>query len=38
MYVGYVPGFAGTHSQAEPLEELKWNLTEIVEILLEDDD
>jgi len=26
LYVGYVPGFAGAHSQAETLDELKRNL------------
>lgn len=38
MYVGYVPGFAGAHSQAESLDELKENLTEVVVMLLEDGD
>ena len=36
MYVGYVPGFAGAHSQAESLDELKSNLQEVVQMLLED--
>jgi len=36
LYVGYVPGFPGAHSQAETLEELKENLKEVVEMLLED--
>ena len=26
LYVGYVPGFAGAHSQRETLEELNANL------------
>lgn len=34
--VGYIPGFAGAHSQAESLTELYQNLTEVVEMLLED--
>ena len=36
LYVGYVPGFAGAHSQGETLDELNRNLTEVVEMLLED--
>ena len=36
LYVGFVPGFPGAHSQAETLEELKGNLTEVVEMLMED--
>ncbi len=36
LYVGYVPGFSGAHSQAESLDELKENLTEVVLMLLED--
>jgi predicted RNase H-like HicB family nuclease len=35
-YVGYVPGFAGAHSQGETLEELRRNLREVIEMLLED--
>ena len=35
MYVGYVPGFSGAHSQGETLGELNRNLTEVVEMLLE---
>lgn len=35
-FVGYVPGFAGAHSQAETLEELRANLTEVIAMLLED--
>ena len=38
MYVGYVPGFAGAHSQAETLDELHGNLREVIEMLLEDGD
>lgn len=37
LYVGYVPGFHGAHSQAETLDELKENLLEVIEMLLEDE-
>lgn len=36
LYVGYIPGFPGAHSQAESLDELKRNLHEVIEMLLED--
>lgn len=36
LYVGYVPGFAGAHSQGETLDELQQNLREVIEMLLED--
>ena len=36
LYVGYVPGFRGAHSQGVTLEELQTNLTEVVAMLLED--
>ncbi|MUL38844.1 type II toxin-antitoxin system HicB family antitoxin [Gloeocapsopsis dulcis] len=36
LYVGYVPGFPGAHSQGETLEELQENLREVIEMLLED--
>ena len=36
LYVGYVPGFPGAHSQGETLDELNKNLREVVEMLLED--
>ena len=36
LYVGYVPGFAGAHSQGDSLDELKRNLEEVVAMLLED--
>jgi predicted RNase H-like HicB family nuclease len=36
LYVGYVPGFAGAHSQGETLDELHENLKEVIEMLLED--
>jgi predicted RNase H-like HicB family nuclease len=36
LYVGYVPGFPGAHSQGETLDELNKNLKEVIEMLLED--
>jgi len=36
LYVGYVPGFPGAHTQAETLDELNQNLREVIEMLLED--
>lgn len=36
LYVGYIPGFAGAHSQGETLDELNVNLKEVIEMLLED--
>ena len=36
LYVGYVPGFPGAHTQAETLDELNRNLREVIEMLLED--
>ncbi len=36
LYVGYVPGFPGAHSQGETREELNGNLTEVVALLLDD--
>ncbi len=36
LYVGYVPGFPGAHSQGETLDELQRSLREVVEMLLED--
>jgi predicted RNase H-like HicB family nuclease len=38
LYVGYVPGFPGAHSQAETLDELNRNLREVIEMLLEGGD
>ena len=37
LYVGYVPGFPGAHSQGETLDELHENLREVIGMLLEDD-
>jgi predicted RNase H-like HicB family nuclease len=36
LYVGYVPGFPGAHSQGATLDELNENLKEVIEILLDD--
>ncbi len=36
LYVSYVPGLAGAHTQAETLDELRDNLREVIEMLLED--
>ena len=36
LYVGYVPGFPGAHSQGETLDELNRNLVEVIQMLLED--
>ena len=36
LYVGYVPGFAGAHSQGATLDELHANLREVIAMLLED--
>ena len=38
LYVGYVPGFPGAHSQGKTLDELNRNLKEVIELLLEDGD
>lgn len=36
LYVGYVPGFPGAHSQGATLDELQSNLHEVIEMLMED--
>ncbi len=36
LYVGFIPGFPGAHSQGETLDELQRNLQEVVSLLLED--
>ena len=38
LYVGYVPGFPGAHTQAATLDELNANLQEVLDLLLEDGD
>ena len=37
LYVGYVPGFPGAHSQAKSLDELNENLREVIAMLLAKD-
>jgi predicted RNase H-like HicB family nuclease len=36
LFVGYVPGFPGAHSQGATLDELNANLREVIAMLLED--
>lgn len=36
LFIGYVPGFPGAHSQAKTLDELNKNLKEVIEMLLLD--
>lgn len=36
LFVGFVPGFPGAHSQGETLDELNRNLHEVITMLLED--
>ncbi|MFP4194604.1 MAG: type II toxin-antitoxin system HicB family antitoxin [Desulfobacterales bacterium] len=36
LYVGYIPGFPGAHSQGETLDALNNNLKEVTAMLLED--
>jgi predicted RNase H-like HicB family nuclease len=36
LYVGYVPGWPGAHSQGETLDEVRRNLQEVVAMLPED--
>lgn len=36
LFVGYVPGWTGAHSQGGSVEELRANLEEVVSMLLED--
>jgi predicted RNase H-like HicB family nuclease len=36
LFVGYIPGFPGAHSQGATMDELNRNLQEVVEMLLED--
>lgn len=36
LFVGYIPGFTGAHSQGSTLDELQKNLREVIEMLLED--
>ncbi|RLC48517.1 MAG: type II toxin-antitoxin system HicB family antitoxin [Candidatus Cloacimonadota bacterium] len=36
LYVGYVPGFPGAHSQGKTLDELHNNLIEVIQMLMEE--
>lgn len=36
LFVGYVPGFPGAHTQGETLDELHANLQEVLSLLLEE--
>ena len=36
VYVGYVPGWPGAHTQGADLNEVRRNLRELIEMLLED--
>ena len=36
LFVGFVPGTAGLHSQAESIEELKLNLKEVINLYAEE--
>jgi predicted RNase H-like HicB family nuclease len=38
LFVGYIPGWPGAHSQAASLDELRGNLREVIDMLLEDGD
>jgi predicted RNase H-like HicB family nuclease len=36
LYVGYVPGWPGAHTQGADLNEVRRNLREVIQMLLED--
>ena len=36
LFVGYVPGWPGAHSQGASIDELRENLEEVITMLLED--
>jgi predicted RNase H-like HicB family nuclease len=36
LYIGYIPGLPGAHSQGETLDELKQNMHEVLQMILED--
>jgi predicted RNase H-like HicB family nuclease len=38
LFVGYIPGWTGAHSQGATLDEFRENLREVVAMLLEDGD
>jgi predicted RNase H-like HicB family nuclease len=36
LFVGFIPGFTGAHSQGKTMDELHENLKEVISMLLED--
>ena len=36
LFIGFVPGFPGAHTQGESLDELRNNLREVISMLIED--
>ncbi|MEI8228989.1 MAG: type II toxin-antitoxin system HicB family antitoxin [Planctomycetota bacterium] len=36
LYVGYVPGLPGAHSQGETIDQLNANLAEVIAMILEE--
>ena len=38
LFVGYIPGWPGAHTQGESLDELHAKLREVVDMLVEDGD
>ena len=36
IFVGFVPGWPGAHSQGETIDELNQNLSEVIGMLMED--
>ena len=36
LFVGYVPGWPGAHTQGEDVDEVQQNLQEVLAVLLED--
>ncbi|MFW6415706.1 MAG: type II toxin-antitoxin system HicB family antitoxin [Thermodesulfobacteriota bacterium] len=36
LYIGFIPGFPGAHTQGESLDEINKNLKEVIGMLLED--
>ena len=36
LYVSYIPGFVGAHTQGETLDEVNSNLKEVIEMILQD--
>ena len=36
LYVGYVPGLPGAHSQAATIDELRAHLVEVIQLVLEE--